>query len=101
MFIQGTVITDVYPFRYQSENSIWTGIRYSLIIWLLVHTMTCFGMDAKFNISPISTNILRHTIFSIFTITIAGAILSLIFGPKNIKMEINNVSTDNHARSDQ
>lgn len=86
MVIQGVVIAYFYPFWYRGGNPLWSGIRFSLTIGLLIYTVMGFGTAAKFNIEPIGTFLAYHTVFQFLQFTITGAALGLIFG-RNIKIE--------------
>ncbi len=80
MFIQGAVIAYFYPFWYRGGNPVLAGIRYSLIMGLLIYTVMGFATVAKFNIAPVSVFLMYHTVFQFFQFTISGAALGLIFG---------------------
>jgi hypothetical protein len=101
MVIQGAVIAYFYPFWYQGGNPVWAGIRYSLIIGLLIYTVMGFATVAKFKIAPVSTFLAYHTAFQVLQFTISGAALGLIFGRNVTKANYEkNVCTYNHERSD-
>lgn len=80
MFIQGAVIAYFYPFWYRGGNPIWSGIRYSLIIGLLIYSIMGFGTAAKFSINPITTFLIHHTLFQFLQLAITGVALGAIFG---------------------
>lgn len=80
MVIQGAVIAYFYPLWYRGGNPILAGIRYSLIIGLLIYTVMGFATVAKFNIVPVTTFLAYHTAFQFLQFTITGAALGLIFG---------------------
>ena len=82
MVIQGAVIAYFYPFWYRGGHPVWAGIRYSLTIGLLIYSVMGFATGAKFDIHPISTFLIYHTIFQLLQYTISGAALGLIFGRK-------------------
>lgn len=85
MFIQGAVIAYFYPFWYRGGNPVWAGIRYSLIIGLLIYTVMGFATVAKFNIVPVYTFLAYHTSFQLLQFTTTGAALGLIFGRNSTK----------------
>ncbi len=87
MVIQGAVLAYFYPFWYRGGNPLWAGIRYSMIIGLLIYTVMGFATAAKFEINPIATFLTYHTVFQLLQFTISGAALGLIFGRKNKEAE--------------
>jgi hypothetical protein len=86
MFIQGAVIAYFYPSWYRGGNPVWGGIRYSLIIGLLIYTVMGFATVAKFNIAPVATFLAYHTAFQFLQFTLTGAALGLIFGRSTAKV---------------
>jgi hypothetical protein len=80
MVIQGVVIAYFYPFWYRGGNPVWAGIRFSLIIGLLIYSVMGPATVAKFTIEPISAFLTYHSIFQFLQFTISGAVLGLIFG---------------------
>lgn len=82
MLIQGVVIAYIYPFWYRGGNPIVQGVKFSLIVGLLVYTVMGFATAAKMNIEPVSTFLIYHTIFQFLQFTITGAALGLIYGRK-------------------
>ena len=80
--IQGVVIAYLYPFWYSGGKPAIQGIKFSLIIGLMVYTVMGFTMAAKINISPISTFIIYSAIFQFIQFVITGAALGLIYGGK-------------------
>lgn len=52
MVIQGAVIAYLYPYWYSGQKPLVSGIRFSLIIGLMVYTVMVFATVAKFDISP-------------------------------------------------
>lgn len=83
MVIQGAVIAYFYPFWYRGGNPVWAGIRYSLIIGLLIYTVMSFATVAKFEIFPVTTFLAYHTVFQFLQFSLSGAALGLIFGRMN------------------
>ena len=80
--IQGAVIAYLYPFWYRGGNPVVQGIKFSLIIGLMVYTVMGFSMAAKINISPVSTFLIYNTVFQFIQFAITGAALGLIYGRK-------------------
>ena len=80
--IQGAVIAYLYPFWYSGGKPVIQGIKFSLIIGLMVYTVMGFTMAAKINISPISTFIIYSATFQFIQFVITGAALGLIYGEK-------------------
>lgn len=80
VLIQGMVIAYFYPFYYRGGNPILQGIKFSLIIGLMVYTVMGFTTAAKINIEPVSTFLAYHTVFQSIQFLMTGAALGLIFG---------------------
>ncbi len=83
IIIQGLVIAYLYPFYYKSGNPVLHGIKFSLLIGLMVYTVMVFANAAKFLIEPISIFLLYGTAFSLLQFSVTGAALGLIYGRKN------------------
>ena len=77
--IQGSVIGYLYPFFAQGESSLGTGIKFSLIIGLMVYTVMGFATAAKFDINPIGDFLLYHTVFQAIQFVLTGAALGWIY----------------------
>ena len=80
VLIQGIVIAYLYPMYYRGGNPILQGIKFSLIIGLMVYTVMGFATAAKIQIEPISTFLAYHTVFQLIQFTTTGAVLGLIYG---------------------
>lgn len=78
--IQGIVIAYLYPFYYHGGHPVVQGIKFSLIIGLMVYTVMGFATAAKFQIEPASTFLIYHTIFQFIQFVLTGAALGLIYG---------------------
>ena len=78
--IQGIVIAYLYPFYYRGGSPVIQGIKFSLIIGLMVYTVMGFATAAKIRIEPISTFLSYHTIFQLIQFIVTGAALGLIYG---------------------
>ena len=80
VLIQGIVIGYLYPYYYNGRgNPILQGIKFNLIIGLMIWTVMGFATAAKFRIEPISVFLLYHTVFQAIQFTLTGAALGLIF----------------------
>ncbi len=82
VLIQGMVIAYLYPFYYRVGHPVFQGIKFSLIIGLMVYTVMGFAMAAKMMIAPISTFLIYHTVFQLVQFVVTGAALGLIYGRK-------------------
>lgn len=82
---QGVVIAYLYPFFYRDGNPILQGIRFSLIIGLVVYSVMGFAMAAKIDINPISTFLIYGIIFQFIQFFITGTALGLIYGRPELK----------------
>lgn len=82
MIIQGAVIAYLYPLYYQVGNPVLQGVKFSLIIGLMVYSVMGFAMAAKIDIQPVSTYLFYHTGFQLFQFIITGVALGLIYGRK-------------------
>jgi len=82
MILQGVVIAYLYPLYYQVGHPVLQGVKFSLIIGLMVYSVMGFAMAAKIDIQPVPTYLFYHTIFQLFQFIITGAALGLIYGRK-------------------
>ncbi len=83
ILIQGFVIGYLYPFYNKGEgNPILRGIKFNLIIGLMTYTVMGFATAAKFNIEPIATFLIYHTVFQAIQFTLTGATLGFIYRKK-------------------
>ncbi len=80
--IQGAVIAYLYPYYFRSGNPLLQGVRFSLIIGLMVYTVMVFATAAKMQIEPVSTFVIYGSAFSLLQFTVTGAALGLIYGHK-------------------
>lgn len=81
--IQGIVIAYLYPFWYRGGMPVLGGIKFSLIIGLMVYSVMGFAMAAKIDINPISTFLIYNTIFQFIQFALTGAALGIIYGKNN------------------
>jgi len=93
MLTQGLVIAYLYPFFYRSGNPIIQGVKFSVIIGLIVYSVMGFAMAAKIDINPISTYLFYNLAFQMIQFVFTGAILGLIYG------KINPITYTNFNRS--
>lgn len=82
MVIQGLVIAYLYPFYYRGGHPVLQGIKFSMIIGLLVYTVMGFATAAKMNINPVSTFLLYHTVFQLIQFIATGTALGLIYNKR-------------------
>ncbi|MCC6155817.1 MAG: DUF1761 domain-containing protein [Candidatus Hydrogenedentes bacterium] len=80
MLIQGLVIAHLYPLYYRGGNPIVEGIKFSMIVGLMVYSVMGPATAAKFDINPISTFLAYHTTFQVLQFLITGIALGAIFG---------------------
>ena len=82
MLIQGLVIAYLYPFYYQQKGGqpIVTGIKFSLMMGLIVYSVMVFATVAKFQIEPISKFITYASVFQLIQFVVTGTALGLIYG---------------------
>ena len=80
--IQGAVIAYLYPYFYRGGHPIAQGVKFSLIMGLMVYTVMIFATAAKMQIEPVSTFIMYGTAFSFIHFTVTGVALGLIYGRK-------------------
>jgi len=80
VLIQGAVIAYLYPFYYRGGHPIVQGIKFSLIIGLMVYTMMGFTTAAKMVIEPVSTFLVYVTIYQLVQFIVTGSALGLIYG---------------------
>ncbi len=80
IIIQGVVIAYLYPFYYRGGNPVLAGIKFSLIIGLMVYTVMGFATAAKIHIEPVSSFLAYHTVFQLIQFIATGAALGAIYG---------------------
>jgi len=80
MITQGIVIAYLYPYYYKGGNPIIQGIKFSLIMGVVVYSVMGFAMAAKIDINPISTFLFYSVIFQLIQFVLTGAVLGLIYG---------------------
>lgn len=88
ILIQGTVIGYLYQYYYKGGNCIFQGIKFSLMTGLLVYTAMGFATAAKFQIEPISTFLVYHTIFQAIQFLLTGIALGLIYKDPRIPVAV-------------
>lgn len=80
MLIQGVFIAYLYPFFYRGGHPITQGMKFSIIIGMIVYSVMGFAMAAKIDINPISSYLLYNLAFQFIQFTCTGAALGLIYG---------------------
>ncbi len=80
MLVQGAVIAYLYPYFYRGGDPIREGIKFSLIIGLMVYSVMAFAMAAKMDINPVSAYLFYSTVFQVIQFVITGTALGLIYG---------------------
>ena len=80
MIIQGAVIAYLYPFYYRGGNPIVEGIKFSMLVGLVVYSVMGPATAAKMNINPVGTFLAYHTVFQLLQFLITGIALGAIFG---------------------
>lgn len=83
VIIQGLVIAYLYPFFYKGGHAVVQGIKFSLLMGLMVYTVMVFATAAKFMIEPVSTFLIYGTAFSFLQFTVTGVALGLIYRQKS------------------
>ncbi len=80
IILQGWVIAFMFPHYYKSQsgNPIFIGIKYSLIMGIMVYTVMVFATAAKFLIEPVMTFVAYGTAFLVIQFVITGAALGWI-----------------------
>ena len=80
MLMQGLVIAYLYPLYYRGGNPIVEGVKFSMIIGLVVYSIMGPATAAKMNINPIATFLAYHTVFQVIQFLVTGVALGAIFG---------------------
>lgn len=83
MVMQGAVIAYLYPFYNRGGNPVKQGIKFSLLMGVMIYTMMGFTAAAKTMIEPIPEFLMYVTGFCLLQFTITGAALGLIYGRKD------------------
>ena len=78
--IQGFIMAYLYSRYYRGGHPVVEGIKFGLIFGLVIYTVMAFTTVAKFDINPIATFLLYHTIFQLIQFIVTGAAMGLIFG---------------------
>ncbi len=78
--IQGFLMAYLYSLCYRGGHPVVEGIKFGLIFGLIVYTVMAFTTLAKFDINPISTFLLYHTVFQTIQFVVTGAAMGMIFG---------------------
>ena len=78
--IQGFIMAYLYSRYYRGGHPVAEGIKFGLIYGLVIYTVMAFTTVAKFDINPISTFLLYHSIFQLIQFIVTGAAMGLIFG---------------------
>ena len=80
MVTQGLVIGYLYPYFYKGEgNPILQGIKFSLLMGLMVYSVMGFANVAKISIEPIADYLAYHTVFQTIQFIVIGAALGWIY----------------------
>ena len=80
MVMQGAIIAYLYPFYYPRGHPVIQGIKFSLIIGVMVYTMMGFTAAATTIIEPVPTFLIYVTGYYLLQFTVTGADLGLIYG---------------------
>lgn len=80
MLTQGVVMAYFYPLFYKGGNPALQGIKFGLVMGLMVYSVMGFAMVAKIDINPISTYLLYNAVFQTIQFVITGAAIGLIYG---------------------
>ncbi len=78
--LQAWVIAYLFPFYYRVKQGppMWLGIKYSLMMGLMVYTVMVFATAAKFLIEPVMTFVAYGTAFQLIQFVVTGAALGWI-----------------------
>lgn len=82
MCIQGAVIAYLYPLFYRGGIPVIQGIKFSLLMGLVVYSVMGFTMAAKIDINPIPVFLAYSAMFQCIQFTVTGTALGLIYGTK-------------------
>ncbi|MDV7340695.1 hypothetical protein RYZ26_13905 [Terasakiella sp. A23] len=80
ILIQGTVIGILYPYYYQGVgHPIVKGVKFSLMMGLMVYSVMGFANVAKLNINPVGDYLIYHTVFQTIQFAVVGVALGWIY----------------------
>ena len=88
IIVQGIVLAKIYPTYRGDGNPVVEGIKFSLLAGLLVYTTQGLATAAKFDINPVSTYLVYHTVFQFMQFILTGAALGAIYGRKPESVEV-------------
>ncbi|MCZ6837204.1 MAG: DUF1761 domain-containing protein [Planctomycetota bacterium] len=80
ILIQGVVMAYFYPLFYRGGRPLIQGIKFGLLIGLMVYSVMGFATAAKMDINPIPTFLAYHTVFQALQFIATGAAIGIIFG---------------------
>ena len=80
MVMQGVVIAYLYPFYNRGGNPIKQGVKFSLLMGVMIYTMMGFSAAAKTVIEPVPEFLIYVTAYCLIQFTITGSALGLIYG---------------------
>ena len=83
IIIQGLVIGYLFPYYYRGGNSFKEGVKFALIIGLMVYTAMGFATAAKFKIEPVVDFLSYHTVFQTIQFVLAGLGLGVVYRESN------------------
>lgn len=80
ILIQGIVIGTLYSLHDPARRkTVLDGVKFSLIIGLMVYTAMGFATAAKFKIEPVADFLIYHTVFQAVQFVLVGIALGWIF----------------------
>jgi hypothetical protein len=79
MLVQGSVLAYLYPYYYRGGSSILNGVKFSLLIGVVIYSVMGFAMAAKVDINPISTYLYLNAIFQVIQFVMTGCALGFIY----------------------
>lgn len=77
---QAIVIAYLYPYYAKIKgDGILSGVKFNLIIGVMTYSAMGFATAAKFNIDPVSTFLIYHTVFQAIQFALTGVALGWIY----------------------
>lgn len=80
MLIQGLVLSYLYPLFAGENRSITTGLKFGLLIGLLMASIAVFAEAGKQEVTSLSTWLLLETTYYLFQFSLVGAVIGWIYG---------------------
>lgn len=80
MILQGSVLAYVYPIGYQGGSPVKEGLRFGLLMGILMGSNAVFAEAGKQQVSSLSTWLILESVYYLFQFSLSGVLVGLIYG---------------------